>query len=72
MDEVETDHGVDAAALEAEMAKVAVTPPYPSFTKDNSELLGSLLDYTKKEVSQTKSPRKFDDSATLNVGQHQS
>ncbi len=70
--EVETNHGVDAAVLEAEMAKVAVTPPYPSFTKDNSEFIGSLLDYTKKGVSKPKSPRQFDDSATLNVGQHQS
>ena len=70
--EIETDHEVDAAALEAEMAKAAVTPPYPSFTKDNSDLIVSLLDYTKKKVSQPKSPQQFDDSATLNVGQHQS
>jgi hypothetical protein len=46
--EVETDQGVDAAALEAEMAKVAVTPPYPSLTKDDSELIVSLLDYNRK------------------------
>jgi hypothetical protein len=47
-DEFETGHGVDAAALEAEMAELATTPPYPSLAKDNSELIVSLLDYNRK------------------------